>query len=265
MEEKGYNTPGTVQYYLKNGLDAFGNQFILNLIFILFSIPVITIGASVTALYSVSMKLIRGEAPHLWSSFIQSFKANFLKATIVWIIILLVVGVIAADYMVVVTMTGAVTSVALFLGTVEFVALLLIVPFVFPLIARFDNSVANTFKNSLLLAVSHLGSWIKVTLLWVVPAYFTIAYPAIFMSIWYLWLLWLFGFMAYMSAKVMNKLFESVSEVKAEDNKKETKRQEEIREFFDVRNKALSFDNSEAEKETESDTEESEESEESEE
>jgi hypothetical protein len=50
--------------------------FLLNLIFILFSLPVVTIGASLTALYTVSFKITNGEYPFVWRSYIKAFKKN---------------------------------------------------------------------------------------------------------------------------------------------------------------------------------------------
>ena len=49
---------------------------LLNLLFILFSIPVITAGASLSALYYVSLKILRGEDPYIWQNFFQSFPSE---------------------------------------------------------------------------------------------------------------------------------------------------------------------------------------------
>ena len=69
----------------------------LNIIFIIFSLPVVTIGASVTALMSVTMKMARDREGYMWAGFWKSFKENFTQSTIIWIIMILVVTVLGTD------------------------------------------------------------------------------------------------------------------------------------------------------------------------
>ena len=66
----------------------------LNIIFIIFSLPVVTIGASVTALMSVTMKMARDREGYMWAGFWKSFKENFKQSTIIWIIMILVATVL---------------------------------------------------------------------------------------------------------------------------------------------------------------------------
>ena len=47
---------------------------ILNLFFLLFSIPIVTMGASLSALYYVCLKLLRGEEPYIWQNFFKAFR-----------------------------------------------------------------------------------------------------------------------------------------------------------------------------------------------
>ena len=61
---------------------------ILNFLFILFSLPIFTIGSSISALYTVSLKLIQNKDHYIFKEFITAFKRNFKEATIIWIIML---------------------------------------------------------------------------------------------------------------------------------------------------------------------------------
>ena len=75
-----------------SGFSKFMNRvadlFILNILWIFCSIPIITIGATTTALYSVNLKFIDNEEENLIKTFFKSFKENFKKSTIIWLIIL---------------------------------------------------------------------------------------------------------------------------------------------------------------------------------
>ena len=57
----------------------------LNILCIVCCIPVITAGASLTAVYYVTMKMVRNEESYIFKGFIQAFKENFKKSTIIWL------------------------------------------------------------------------------------------------------------------------------------------------------------------------------------
>ncbi|MFT8322010.1 MAG: YesL family protein, partial [Bacillus sp. (in: firmicutes)] len=71
---------------------------LLNCLFILFSLPIITIGASVTALYSVTIKITKSEDSHIWKNFITSFRKNFKQSTIIWLMALVLGCILLADF-----------------------------------------------------------------------------------------------------------------------------------------------------------------------
>ena len=69
----------------------------LNILWFIFSIPIFTIGASTTALYSVTLKIVRNEEGNLTKDFIKSFKQNFKQSTSVWIILTLLGTLLLID------------------------------------------------------------------------------------------------------------------------------------------------------------------------
>ena len=60
---------------------------ILNLLCIVCCIPIITAGASITALFSVTLKMVKGEESYIAKGFFKGFKDNFKQATIIWLIV----------------------------------------------------------------------------------------------------------------------------------------------------------------------------------
>lgn len=127
----------------------------LNILWLLFSLPVITIGASTTALYYVAMKLVKNEDGYITRSFIKSFRMNFRQGTIIWIIMLAAGFILLQDY----RYFNYMNSMP---GKVGFVLMLifygLVVVMVFPVLAKYDNSICNTLKNTLYFAFRHLFS-----------------------------------------------------------------------------------------------------------
>lgn len=129
---------------------------ILNLVCILCCIPVVTAGASLTALYYVTLKMIRNEEAYIFRSFFQSFKQNFRQATVINLIMLAAAFVLYLDTKIVggmETSTGKVLGIIFALFTLIYLIVFL---YVYPLLAKFYNSIKNTFKNAFLMGIRHL-------------------------------------------------------------------------------------------------------------
>ena len=70
----------------------------LSLLWIVFSLPVLTIGAATTALYHAVDKVIRREEGHLFKEFWRVFRRDFKRATILWIFMVLIFCILAANF-----------------------------------------------------------------------------------------------------------------------------------------------------------------------
>ena len=66
-------------------LTKIADLMVLNILFCVTSIPLITIGASWTALYSVTLKMVRDEEGSVSRSYFRSFRQNFRQATLLWL------------------------------------------------------------------------------------------------------------------------------------------------------------------------------------
>ena len=199
--------------FLRKAMDGFGNIFALNICFVISSLPIITIGASLAALYSMCIRLQDGREETVVAGYITEFKKNFKQATKAYLVILLCLVVMLGEYMMINTIPGSISTFYTYVLIVEAVLFCLIVPFVFPLIACFENTLINTFKNAFLLSIGYLGSWIKIFIAWFAPIAFCVIYPIIFIYIWYLWLLLIFGAIAYGTSFTVRKVFNTNMEL----------------------------------------------------
>lgn len=216
--------PVEQQNRISKGLETFGNIFALNILFVVFSIPIFTIGASLTALYSMMLKMLRKEEGTIIKGFIQAFKSNFKKATLAWLIMIAAFVVLVGQYIYINNFEGELVSFYMVFIVIECVVVAMVFPFLFPLIARFENSLWNTFKNAFLLSISNIGSWLKITIAWFAPIYISLHYPIVILSTWYLWLLILFGVIAYGTSFTIRKVFNKVSETQEKAAEQEKKR-----------------------------------------
>ncbi len=205
MEEKSESK-------LQQALETFGNIFLVNILFILFSIPIVTIGASLTAMYTVMLRIVRKEDSATGRGFVNAFRENFKKATVLWLMVIAVCVVIYGELVYVANFSGIVVQFYSILVMVEAVLLAVTLPFLFPLVARYDNTVWNTIKNAFLLSVSNLGAWLKIALAWFAPIALSAYYPVLFFSTWYLWIIIGFGLIGFGTSHTINRVFKRVME-----------------------------------------------------
>ena len=130
----------------------------LNFLWILGSLPVFTIGASTTALYYTVHKSIRGDRGYTTRTFFGAFRDNFKAATLPYLIWLAVMIVLGCDAYITyqVLKTGSMKGAFFYFFLVMIAVAIMWSAFLFPYIARFENTVKQTLKNAFLLMVRHL-------------------------------------------------------------------------------------------------------------
>ena len=192
---------------LRRAMDAFGTIFALNVCFVVGCIPIFTVGASLSALYAMCIRLQEDEEETVVAGFIHEFKRNFKQSTIAYFFILLAIFVMYFEFLLVKRVTGFISTFYTGILVTELIFMGLIVPFLFPLIARYNNKLGTTVRNSLALAITYKGSWLKVFIAWFAPIFICVRYPMIFVNIWYLWVLFIFGAIAYGTSTTMRKIF----------------------------------------------------------
>ena len=199
-----------------------GDLICLNVLWLICCIPVITIGASTTALYTVMLRLVRNEEGYIFRGFFKAFKSNFKQSTIIWIILLLLGIVWTVDFRLAGLMPGTVGIVlsAIFLA-LGFMLLSVLI-YIFPLTARYENGIKATFKNALILAVAKLPYTFLMVLI-------TVA--AVFASLWStftlmfslpLWLIIGGSLIAWINSYILRRvfvIFEGSESTAEEENK----------------------------------------------
>ena len=142
---------------------------ILNALALLCSIPIVTIGASWTALYYVTIRIVRKEEGYVIRDFFRSFKENFKQATVIWLLVVLVVAVFAADIIIYRMMPEQIPQAFKVMVVVFAYFVLGTVVYVFPVLSRFHNTIKNTIKNAFLLSVINIPFTIIFMIIIVAP------------------------------------------------------------------------------------------------
>lgn len=195
--DKIFSTDGPLFKFLEKAV----NVIFLNILWLIFSIPVITIGAATTAMYSVMMKMARDREGYIFKSFWKAFKENFRQSTAIWLIVIAVSTIVCADIYFFFTVEWG--SIGKCLGAV-FIGIAIIVAFgimyVFPLQAQFENKIKQTVINALLVASKHFAWTMLLFLIHIITAF------AVYLF-WYAAGWCIIGIGAYLCALIYNRIF----------------------------------------------------------
>ncbi len=128
---------------------------VLHFLWIIFSLPVVTIGASTTAVYYCGMKRVRRDEGYVIKNFIQAFKANFRQSTLIWLLILLVGAILFMDLRIGMAAGGVLGKLMIISCSILLIPFFCTALYIFPVQAKFDNRIIDNLKNALLMSLSN--------------------------------------------------------------------------------------------------------------
>ena len=180
----------------------------LNILTLVFALPVVTIGASFSAMYSVLLKLVRNEEGSITAGFFNAFKNNFKSSTLTWLVALPILLVCGANlWLLRQGVMGQLPTLEKMSGVGILLIILIVVAilsYMLPLLARYDQNLKVTFKNAVLLAIASLPSTVSMLIIGIFPL------ALMTLSDYFLWLWWLYGltFPGYLNAMLLMRIFD---------------------------------------------------------
>lgn len=194
-----------------------GDLILLNLLFLMTSIPIITIGASSTALYTVCFHFGTPQEDGTTKSYFKAFRDNFKQSTILWLILLLI-GVPAILYVDLFLRLCEITH-SLYLVFI-FISVLALMTYLytFPLVSQFYNTNWSTLKNALFFSIGHFPSTLAIALLHLLPLIVLRLSPTLFLYTGIFWIILHFSTAAYFSARMFRKNFSSPYPTEPQDD-----------------------------------------------
>jgi uncharacterized membrane protein YesL len=187
-------------------LNRIADMMWLNILTLICCIPIITIGPALTALHYMALKMVRNEECYITKGYFKAFKDNFKQSLILWLILLAVVGVILGDFYIM--RTAQFHTVIRMVITAASALIVFTVVFLFPVQARFENTILRTIKNAFIMSVIQFPKTILMIVLYVIPIALFIFFPQTTP------LIFLFGLSlpVYFSAKLYNKFFKKLED-----------------------------------------------------
>lgn len=185
-----------------------GDLFLLNLVYVITCIPILTIGMATTALYKVVLKRVRGESNYILREYLKECGKEAKKSTQLWIPMFLVLILLVFDILYIGRSWNVVgIGVACLL-----VIWILVFCYAFPLQAQFENTVVNTWKNALYLAVRYLPCTIVMVLLNIIPVVGIIWFPGIMGILVPVYVIFGYALTARVNVIMLEKIFDKIAE-----------------------------------------------------
>ena len=150
-------------------LNKMADLLILNLIALLMCLPIITAGASLTAMHYVLLKMVRGEEGYIVKSFFRSFKREFRQATVLWILYMALAALMASNLIMILQGGGVyplwLPSSILVVAVLE----LMFMIYTFAMLSRFDDTIYHTLLNAVTLTFAELPRSLEMAVITIIP------------------------------------------------------------------------------------------------
>lgn len=179
---------------------------LLNLLFLITCLPLITIGAASAALYTVCFRIGTDREQGVCRSYFRAFCENFGQGTLLWLILTLFAIAGLANALLLYSLEGwlhylfIVTLILLILAVLMF-------SYTFPLISQFSNDIRSTLKNALCLSVGYLPRSLLISVLNVFPLVLALVDLYLFLRVGFVWIFLYFSAAAYINTLLLRKVF----------------------------------------------------------
>ena len=192
---------------------------LLNILFWVCCLPIVTIGTSISALYSVSLKLIRKTDSHITKDFFHAFRQNLKQGIVIHLILSVATIIIATDLFVIWSIMeySDVYKGLFFAMAILALLFFMATTYIYPLLAQFKNSIKGYFRNAAILSIKHFSYTILFLLLAILPSAAALLIPGAFG--WEILIFLLFGFsgMVYINSIFISPILKMYMEEESDN------------------------------------------------
>lgn len=150
-------------------MSKIADLMILNLLVIATSIPIFTIGASLSAMHYVLIKMSRNEGTSVTEMYFKSFKENFVQGTALWFVNILVIALFAFDIYIFFFTANTMPVMVLIAVVAVGILLMMTCMYFYPLQSRFINPVKKTIRNAFFVMILNFPKSIVMVILYLIP------------------------------------------------------------------------------------------------
>lgn len=192
-------------------LTRVGDLILLNVLFLVCCLPVVTAGASMAALTKVTQDMAYETDYGIVKTFLRAFKTNFKQATIVWLVELAVIVSLVCDLLLIMTyFEGTFAAVMYVLLAVLAVLVVSVTAYIIPLLVRYENTLKQHLSNAIVLAIIKLPKTIGLVLLNLLPLLVLLLSVQVFIQTLIFWVIIGFGFVNYIESSMLKSVFKEL-------------------------------------------------------
>lgn len=204
MEEKKESTFTRI-------MNRVADLVILNVLYFISCIPIVTLGAARAALFDVCYRFDTPEEHSVAKTYWAAFRSNFKQATGLWLLMGLLGSTAAVDVVMLLAANGKITGTVL-LSLLALVLVLMVQAILFPLISRFQNTWGASLKNALLLTLAQFPKALLLGFLEALPVGLWLLNPWVFVRVGFLFVLIYFALVGWLAAALLRKTFARLAE-----------------------------------------------------
>lgn len=190
-----------------------GDMIILNVLFFVTSLPVVTLGTTLTAMYKVVLRRVRGEGRYVAREYFQACREEWKQSTKLGLFFLITGGILLFD---VLYGKNLWKSLNVAIGVLV-VLWCFTITYAFPLQARFQNSTRNTLRNALFLAFRNFPATLVMVVLNGIPAVCVIAGAFVTMAAMPIFCVVGFSLTAWINSLFLTRIFQGIMEQEGKD------------------------------------------------
>ena len=204
MEEKKESTFSRI-------MNRFADLVILNVLYFVSCIPIVTVGAARTALFDVCYRFNTPEENSVPKTYWAAFRSNFKQATGLWLLLGFFEVTAVVDAVILFHAKGTIHPLML-AALLALLLVLVVEAMIFPLISRFQNTWGASLKNALLLSIAQFPKVLLLGILEVVPLGLWLLNPWVFVRIGFLFVVIYFSLVGWLSVALLRNTFQKLAE-----------------------------------------------------
>lgn len=190
---------------------------VLGVVCLVCCVPVVTVGPAVTALFKTVYDLTLDRGGGILKIYFRSFRDNFKQAAVAGLLGLIVLAALVCDFLLLKLYYQGNAYTALFAAVAALAALAGgVLCYLFPLIARYQNTLREHGRNALILAVRYLPKTLAMLFIRLLPLLTFLLRPVIFIQTLLVWIFLFPGFAAQADAYLIRPIFEKLEAPPAE-------------------------------------------------
>lgn len=165
MLDKLFDLDNPIMRFLSDLFDL----MVLNLITLALCVPVVTAVPALTALHYMTLKMARNETTYIVRPYFHSFAQNFRQTLVIGLIYIAAAIVLLLDARLVFAGDSVIPQPMRIVFMALLVIVVLLFAWVIPLEAHFENTIAGTFRNSVLMSLGNFPRTLAMVVIWAIP------------------------------------------------------------------------------------------------